>query len=100
MAELTYDAIHDQVRTARMLDDRTPKGIRLGTSQVETIQKQQAALAGLDDVGPLSEFLGMQILPSRAADRMQLVYEGDADDDAPTTVNVPPPPESVEEQPA
>lgn len=101
MADLTHDQIHEQVRLARELDDRVPRGIRLGQAQIEAIQRHHREASGLEDVGPVTEFMGVKVLPSRSADRLVLEYDGDPEDaDTPTTVALPIQPEATEEQPA
>lgn len=108
MAELTHEAIHEQVRLARELNDRLPdgtyrvaRGIRLGAAQIEAVQRFHRQASGMEDVGPVQEFAGLKVLSSRAADKLTIEYEDDPEDqDAPTSVNVPPPPEPSEEQPA
>jgi hypothetical protein len=102
MTDLTHEQLHEQVRRANELDGRTPRGIRLGAAQIEAVQRYHRQQAGMDDVGPVTEFMGIPVLPSRAADRLVLEYDGDAEDaDAPTTVAVPEAPLPVEqEQPA
>jgi hypothetical protein len=107
MSELTHGAIHEQARVARELNDtladgtyRAIRGVRLGAAQLDAIQQHHRDMSGMKDVGPVREFMGMAVLPSRSADRLVIEYEGDPEDeDAPTTVNVPPPPELAEEQP-
>lgn len=102
MTDLTHEQVHEQVRRANELDPRTPRGIRLGTAQIEAVQRYHRQQAGMEDVGPVTEFMGIAVLPSRAADRLALEYDGDPDDaDAPTTVAVPDAALPVEqEQPA
>lgn len=95
---ITHDVVHDQVRNARLLDDRTPRGVRLGAAQIEAIQRHHRAMSGREDVGPVVEFAGLPVLPSRSADRVVLEYDGDPDDEAPTTVTVPPPAPPAEDQ--
>lgn len=106
MTDLTHGAIHEQVRLARELNDTLPdgtqrvaRGVRLGQAQIEAIVQHHRQASGMDDVGPVTEFAGLRVLSSRAADKLTIEYEGDPEDsDAPTSVNVPPPPEPSEEQ--
>lgn len=104
MTELTHFAIHEQVRAARELNDlaldgsyRAVRGVRLGAAQIDAIQRHHREMTGMRDTGPVVEFMGMAVLPSRSADRLAIEYEGDPEDaDGPSLVNVPAPPEPVE----
>lgn len=95
MAELTHEEIHEQVRLARELNERLPdgtqrvaRGIRLGSAQLEAVQRHHRALSGMQDVGPVTEFAGLRVLTSRSADRLVIEYEGDAEDaDLPASVD-------------
>jgi hypothetical protein len=101
--DLTHAEIHEQVRLARELDSRVPRGVRLGTAQLEAIQRHHRKITDQADVGPVTQFMGMKVLPSRSTDRLVLEYDGDPEDaDAPLTVTLPvePQPTPVEEQPA
>jgi hypothetical protein len=104
MPDLTHEEIHEQVRLARELNDRTPdgtyravRGIRLGAAQIEAVQRYHRQVSGMKDVGPVTELAGLKVLSSRAADRLVIEYEEDPEDsDVPATVDAATAPEPVE----
>ncbi len=83
--EPTYEGMLAEVNGARQRDARTPSGIRLGAAQLRVIDRFHRESSGLSDVGPLTEFAGLHVLPSKSGDKLEIVYPGDA----------PPPPETV-----
>jgi hypothetical protein len=72
--EQTYDEIQATVLDERTRDARIPIGIRLGAAQLKVIDQAHRDMSGLGDVGPLTEFAGLPVLPSKAGDRVELVY--------------------------
>jgi hypothetical protein len=97
--EPTYEGMLAEVTDARQRDPRVPTGIRLGVAQRDAIAASLRAATGLDDVGPLTQFAGLEVLPSRSGDRLDLVYSEDAE---PTPEPVPSGPDApaTAEQPS
>lgn len=95
----TYESIHAQVLDERTRDARAPVGIRLGAAQMKVIDRFHREAGGLSDVGPLTQFAGLEVLPSRAEDKVEIVWADTPPEDLPPPP-VPSGPDAPEQPPA
>lgn len=73
----TFESMLAEVSDTRQRDARTPTGIRLGQAQRDVIEEHVRASTGLADVGPVTSFAGLDVLPSRSADKLELAWPDD-----------------------
>jgi hypothetical protein len=100
---LTADQVHAQVHELRAQAERQPFKIELGKRQREAIEADVRAAAGTNDIGPLTQFQGLDIVKSRKDDHVRLLAADESGDDVevesvqPVTPSGPDAPEVDEE---
>jgi hypothetical protein len=77
MVDISFESMLDEINDARSRDTRAPVAIRLGQQQRNVVEKYVKDLAGTRDIGPLTQFAGLEIRDSRSADKCELVWPGD-----------------------
>lgn len=70
---MTADQVHLQVHGLRATAAQPPAKIELGRQQRAAIEADVRAAAGTDDIGPLTQFQGLEIVKSRRDDHVRLL---------------------------
>lgn len=79
--KLTADQVHAQVHELRAQAANAPAKIELGKRQREAIEADVRAAAGTNDIGPLTQFQGLDIVKSRKDDHVRLLAADESGDD-------------------
>jgi hypothetical protein len=78
---ISADQVHFAIRELRGRAEILPEKIELGIAQREAIEAEVRAAAGTDDIGPLTSYMGLEIITSRKHDHVRLLAAGESGDD-------------------
>lgn len=78
---ITADQVHLAVQDLRARAAVLPEKIELGIAQREALEAEVRAAAGTDDIGPLTSYMGLEIIKSRRQDHVRLLAAGESGDD-------------------
>lgn len=78
---LTADQVHAHVHELRARAETPPEKIELGQAQIAAIEAEVRAAAGTNDIGPLTQYNGLEIVKSRKHDHVRLLRAGESGED-------------------
>lgn len=79
--QLTAADVHAHVHDLRARAETPPEKIELGQMQRDAIEADVKAAAGTNDIGPLQQFQGLEIVRSRKHDHVRLLRAGERGED-------------------
>lgn len=79
--QITAADVHQHVHELRATAAQAPAKIELGRQQRAAIEADVRTAAGTDDIGPLVQFQGLQIVKSRRDDHVKLLATGEDGED-------------------